>query len=219
MKRILWAAALLCTATLGAATLTAADCGCCVGPSRFALADSPSSMPVLLGLEPVRKDLKVSTLQEALLDSIRAEYKAKVGVTAATGLLNPKIAPKCQADLNSWRIAYNKRALRVLNPAQRARLREIERHLLQGYFLNSPSEQKLLGFTPEQTRKAADITLYDRRQAASIMKNFHDGKISPFQRDIQLHRLQHTVGRSMLHLLTPDQRSRYLGLQGPALKL
>lgn len=182
-------------------------------------AETPSSLPVLLGLEPVRKDLKLSSLQEALLDSLRAEYKAKVGVTAAAGLLDPKIAPRCQADLNAWRISYNKRALRVLNPAQQVRLRQIERNLLQGYFLNSPSEQKLLGFTPEQTRKAADIARYDRQQAASIMKNFHDGTISPFRRDIQLHRLQHAVGRSMLHLLTPEQETRYLGLKGPGVKL
>jgi hypothetical protein len=207
MKRILWAAALLCTATLGAADQPAA------------LPESPSSMPVLLGLEPVRKDLKLSSLQEALLDSLRAEYKAKVSVTATAGLADPKIAPKCEADLKSWRVAYNKRALRILSPSQQTRLRQIERQVLKGYFLNSPSEQKLLGFTPEQTKKAADIARYDRSQAARIMSDFHAGKISPFKKDIELHRLQTTTARSMVHLLTPAQQAQYLGLTGPKLKL
>lgn len=181
--------------------------------------DSPSSMPVLLGLEPVRRDLKVSSLQEALLDSLRAEYKAKVSVTATAGLTDPKIAAKCEADLKAWRISYNRRVLRILNEGQRERLRQIERQMLKGYFLNSPSEQKLLGFTPEQSRKATDIARYDRQQASSIMKNFHDGRISPFRKDIQLHRLQTTTARSMLHLLTPAQERQYLGLTGPKLKL
>ncbi|NBZ95269.1 MAG: hypothetical protein EBR40_02360 [Proteobacteria bacterium] len=211
---------LLAVVLLSASTLTAADSnGCCVGPSQFALPESPSSMPVLLGLEPVRKDLKLSSLQEALLDSLRAEYKAKVGVTASTGLLDPKSASKCEADLNSWRLSYNKRALRILSPAQQTRLREIERQMLKGYFLNSPSEQKLLGFTPIQTKKAADITTYDRQQASRIMADFHAGKVSHFKKDLELHRLQSMTARSMMHLLTPEQQRKYLGLTGPKLKL
>jgi hypothetical protein len=207
MKRILWAAALLCSATLNAAVQNAA------------LPESPSSMPVLLGLEPVRKDLKVSSLQEALLDSLRAEYKAKVSVTAAAGLADPKIAPKCEADLKAWRVSYNRRALRILNPRQQLRLRQIERQLLKGYFLNSPSEQKLLGFTPEQKKKAADIAAYDRRQSGEIQGKFHTGKMSSFRKDIELHRLQTTTARSMMHLLTPDQQKQYLGLQGEKIRL
>jgi len=209
MNRKLLLVALLLGASV---TLPAAD-------QLAALAESPSSMPILLGLEPVRKDLKVSSLQEALLDSLRAEYKAKVSVTAAAGLADPKIAPKCEADIKSWRVSYNQRALRILNPQQQLRLREIERQVLKGYFLNSPSEQKLLGFTPEQTKKAADIAAYDHRAAAQIQGDFHAGKISPFRKDIQLHRLQTTTARSMLHLLTPEQTQKYLGLTGPKLKL
>jgi hypothetical protein len=203
---------ILAAALLGVASLVAAE-------QPLSLPDSPSSMPVLLGLETVRKDLKISSLQEALLDSLRAEYKAKVSVTATAGLADPKIAPKCEADLKAWRVAYNKRALRILSPAQQTRLRQIERQMLKGYFLNSPSEQKLLGFTPEQTKKAADITRYDRSQAARIMSDYHAGKISPFKKDIELHRLQSTTARSMMHLLTPAQQREYLGLTGPKLNL
>lgn len=210
---------LLAVVLLSASALTAADCGCCVGPSRFSLPESPSSMPVLLGLEPVRKDLKVSSLQEALLDSLRAEYKAKVGVTASAGLLDPKIASKCEADLQAWRVSYNKRALRILSPSQQTRLREIERQMLKGYFLNSPSEQKVLGFTPQQSKKAAEISSYDRLQGSKIMADFHTGKISHFKKDIELHRLQSRTARSMMHLLTSAQQRQYLGLTGPKLKL
>lgn len=205
---------LIAAALLGAVTLTAAD-----SVSLPALPESPSSMPVLLGLEPVRKDLGISSLQAALLDSLRAEYKAKVGVTATAGLADPKLAPKCESDLKAARVSYNKRVLRILNPSQQQRLRQIERQMLKGYFLNSPSEQKLLGFTPGQTKKASEIAAYDRQQAARIIGDFRAGKTSPFKKDIELHRLQSTTARSMLHLLTPEQTQKYLGLQGPKLKL
>lgn len=195
-----------------AATLPAAD-------QIASLPESPSTMPVLLGLEPVRRDLKLSSLQEALLDSLRADYKAKVGITASAGLLDPKIAAKCEADLKASRIVYNKRALRILSPAQQTRLRQIERQMLKGYFLDSPSEQKLLGFTPEQSKKAADIARYDRLQAARIMSDYHACRISHFKKDIELHRLQSTTARSMMHLLTPEQQRKYLGLTGTKLKL
>jgi hypothetical protein len=211
MKRLI---TLLAAIFLGAsASLSAAD------KPLPALPDSPSTMPVLLGLEPVRKDLGISSLQEALLDSLRAEYKAKVSVTATAGLTDPSIAAKCEADLNKWRVAYNKRALHILNPQQQIRLRQIERQMLQGYFLKSPSEQKLLGFTAEQTKKAADIAAYDRKKDMEINAKFQAGKISPFKKDIEIHQLRSTTGRSMLHLLTPAQTAQYMGLQGPKMKL
>lgn len=181
--------------------------------------DSPASVPVLLGLEPVRQDLKLSSLQCALLDSLRAEYKAKVGVVAAVGLADKKATPKAAADLDSFRASYNRRALDVLNSGQQQRLRQIERQMLGPVILTSPSEQKLLGITPKQQQKLADIHRYDQTKAAEIMSNNHAGKISSFRKDLELRRLQKTVGRSIYAQLTTEQRKQWLGLAGPKLKL
>jgi hypothetical protein len=51
------------------------------------------------------------------------------------------------------------------------------------------------------------------------MKRFHEGRISSFRRDLDLRRLQKTIGRSIYALLTPDQRKQWLGLTGSKLKL
>jgi Spy/CpxP family protein refolding chaperone len=181
--------------------------------------DSPASVPVLLGLEPVRQDLKISSLQVALLDAIRSEYKAKVSVIAAVGLADPKLVPKAEADIRELRHRYNQRALNVLNPTQQKRLRQIERQMLGGALLTSTSEQKLLGITPEQAKKLAEIHAADKAKAAEINAKFNAGKISSFRRDIDLHRNLRTTSRSMLHVLTPEQTKQWLGLAGPKLKL
>jgi len=181
--------------------------------------DSPASVPVLLGLEPVRQDLKLSSLQCALLDSLRAEYKAKVGVVAAVGLADKKATPKAAADLDSFRATYNRRALDVLNSGQQQRLRQIERQMLGPVILTSPSEQKLLGITPKQQQKLVDIHRYDQTKAAEIMSNYHAGKISSFRKDLELRRLQKTTGRSIYAQLNAEQKKQWLGLTGPKLKL
>ena len=181
--------------------------------------DSPASVPVLLGLEPVRQDMKISSLQAAVLDSLRAEYKAKVGVIAAAGLADPKAVPHAEAVLLSLRMRYNQRAVNVLNPSQQQRLRQIERQMLRGGLLSAPSEQKLLGLSSDQCRKIAEIRSFERKRAAETMGRFRACKITSFHKDIDLHRNQTTASRSMLHLLTPDQTREWLVLQGPKLKL
>jgi hypothetical protein len=205
MKRI----ALLLSILLASASMAGAK----------TVSDSPASVPVLLGLEPVRQDLKISSLQAALLDSLRAEYKAKVGVVAAAGIVDSKLAPKAHADLVAYRASYNQRALNVLNPAQQQRLRQIERQMLGATLLTSASEQKLLNLNDRQVRKIGEIHAYEKTKAASIMKRFNEGKINSFRKDLDLRRLQKTVGRSIYNLLTPDQRKQWLGLAGPKLKL
>ena len=201
--------ALLLTALLAVALLTSAT----------AASDSPASVPVLLGLEPVRQDLKLTTLQCALLDSLRAEYKAKVGVVAAVGLADKKAAPKAAADIASYRATYNRRALNVLSPTQQTRLGQIERQMLGATILTSVSEQKLLGLNERQVRKISEISAYEQKKAAAIMKKFNDGKSTSFSKDIDLRNLQKTIGRSIYAHLTPDQRKQWLGLTGPKLKL
>ena len=201
--------ALLLTALLAAALLTSAT----------AASDSPASVPVLLGLEPVRQDLKLTTLQCALLDSLRAEYKAKVGVVAAVGMADKKAAPKASSDIASYRATDNRRALNVLSPTQQTRLRQIERQMLGATLLTSVSEQKLLGLNERQVRKIGEISAYEQKKAAAIMKKFNEGKSTPFHKNIDLRRLQKTVGRSIYAQLTEDQKKQWLGLTGPKLKL
>jgi hypothetical protein len=105
---------------------------CLVAPAVRAMTaavDHPGSLPILLGVEKVRTELKLDSLQRALLDSLRDEYKS-----AARKLTNPmpKTPPEraaAHAKLLRLNDQFNRRALSVLNPSQRAKLAGIEARL------------------------------------------------------------------------------------------
>ena len=182
-------------------------------------ADSPASVPVLLGLEPVREDLKLSSLQDALLDSLRADYKARARQITAIGMADQDAALRADWDLKDLRKQFNQRALNVLNPSQQDRLRQIERQMLGGTLLTSLSEQKLLGLTPAQQQSLAVIEKRNQAQAAAVTAQFNTGKISSFRKTIDLHRIQQNSSKQILAVLTPKQKKQWEILSGQKLGL
>ena len=180
--------------------------------------DSISYMPVLLNQPEIHKDLKISAAQDTRIDMIRAECRAKVGVLSAEGLLDPALSPGALKTLPSYQASCNRRVLAVLNPAQRARFRQIERQFHGGLFLLSPSEQNLLKLTPDQRQKVAEIRSVDAAKAAEVQKAFLAGKKSQLRRDVDLHQIRRTTARSLLHLLTPEQEREWLSSLGTPLK-
>jgi hypothetical protein len=181
--------------------------------------DSPASVPVLLGLDPVREDLKLSSLQCALLDSLRSEYKARARQITAIGMADQDAALRANWDLKDLRNQFNQRALDVLTASQQDRLRQIERQMLGGRLLTSVSEQKLLGLTPQQQLSLAILEKSDQANASVIMGQFTSGKISSFRKDIELHRNQQAISRQMLAVLTPKQKKQWEILTGQKLGL
>ena len=181
--------------------------------------DSPASVPVLLGLDPVRQDLKLSSLQCALLDSLRADYKSQARQITAIGMADQDAALRADWDLKDLRKQFNQRALNVLNGEQQDRLRQIERQMLGGALLTSVSEQKLLGLTPQQQQSLAVIEKSDKANASAIMARFTAGKISSFRKDIALHRNQQATSKKMLAVLTPKQKKQWEILSGQKLGL
>jgi len=176
-------------------------------PSR---ADSPSRMPVLLGLPAVRKALAITEPQAALLDVIRAEYKAKSGVVSAARLMDDELTAYADRRLARLRTRYNQRVLSVLTPEQTVKFRKMERGIDGGIFLISPSEQEFLGLTAKQKERVAEITAADGAREQAVLAKFRAGKISPLRRDLDLHRIRRSTDRSMLHLLTPAQKSLWV---------
>jgi Spy/CpxP family protein refolding chaperone len=180
--------------------------------------DSISYMPDLLNQQAVCNDLKLTPIQKARIDAIRAEYRAKVGVVSAAGLLDTTLDSKAEKKLASYHASCNQRVLRILTPAQRIRFREIERQFQGGLFLLSPSEQNLLKLTPDQRHKAAEILSVDSAKASEVQKAFLAGKKSALRKEIDLHRIQRTTARSLLHLLTPEQKTEWLASLGTPVK-
>jgi hypothetical protein len=183
-----------------------------------ASADSISCMPVLLNQPLIRKDLNLTAPQTARIDLITAECRAKVGVLSAVGLLDPTLSPLSIKDLPAYQRSCNNRALAVLSSEQRVRFRQIERQFHGGLFLLSPSEQKLLGLTSDQSHKIVEIRATDAAKAAEVQKDFLAGKKSQLRREIDLNRIHRTTARSLLHLLTPEQQQAWLSSLGTPLK-
>ena len=187
-------------------------------PVATSTADSISYMPVLLNQPEIHKDLKISPVQDARINVIRAECRAKVGVLSAEGLLDPLLAPVALKNLPRYQSSCNRRVLAVLTPSQRVRFREIERQFHGGLFLLSPSEQNLLKLTPEQRHKIAEIRSVDATKAAEFQQAFREGKKTQLPREMDLHRIHRTTARSLLAVLTPEQKKVWLSSLGTPLK-
>ena len=186
--------------------------------ANVATADSISLMPVLLNQPLIRKDLKLSPVQDARIDVIRAECRAKVGVLSAVGILDPSSSQIAIKDLPAYQARCNRRVLAVMTPEQSIRFRQIERQFHGGLFLLSPSEQNLLKLTPDQRRKITEIRSFDSAKAAEVQKDFLAGKKSQLRREIDLNRIHRTTARSLLYLLTPEQKQVWLNSLGAPLK-
>jgi len=187
-------------------------------PVDTSTADSISYMPVLLNQPQIHEDLKISPVQDARINVIRAECRAKVGVLSAEGLLDPLLAPVALKNLPRYQATCNNRVLAVLTPAQRVRFRQIERQFHGGLFLLSPSEQNLLKLTPEQRHKITEIRSVDSSKAAEVQQSFREGKKTQLRREIDLHRIHRTTARSLLAVLTPEQKKEWLDSLGTPLK-
>jgi hypothetical protein len=187
-------------------------------PVATSSADSISYMPVLLNQPEIHKDLKISPVQDARINVIRAECRAKVGVLSAEGLLDPLLAPVALKNLPRYQASCNRRVLAVLTPSQRVRFREIERQFHGGLFLLSPSEQNLLKLTPEQRHKIAEVRSVDASKAAEVQQAFREGKKTQLRREMDIHRIHRTTARSLLAVLTPEQKKVWLSSLGTPLK-
>ena len=174
---------------------------------------------MLLGLDPVRQDLKLSSLQCALLDSLRSQYKTQARNITAIGMGGEDAAMRAGSDLKSLRKQYNKRALAVLSPSQQDRLRQIERQMLEGALLTSPAEQQLLGLSGPQQQAIAAISKADQAKASSIYNQFNSGKISSFRKDINLRRNQKQTSKQMMAVLDGKQKMNWLVLSGQKMGL
>jgi len=180
--------------------------------------DSISYLPVLLNQPAVSNDLKLSPIQKLQIDTVRAEYRAKVGIVSAAGLLDTTLDSKAGKKLAAYHVSCNKRVIGILNPAQRIRFREIERQFQGGLFLLSPSEQNLLKLTPDQRRKITEIRSFDAAKVVDVQKAFLAGKKSTLRKEIDLHQIHRTTARSLLHLLTPEQKIEWLASLGTPVK-
>lgn len=182
--------------------------------ATIAPSDHPGSVPILLGLDKVRAELKVDSLQKAVLDSIRSEYKSAARKLTDPMPVTPEQRVAAEKQLVALNERYNQRALSVLSDTQRKRFMQIEHHLLGATMLYSPKVQKKVGLTPEQQKQVAGMLDAEKTYVAKVNRQFEAGKIS-YQDRLELLRTKRLAqGTQLLKLLTPVQRDALSSLGG-----
>lgn len=186
-------------------------------PATTPAVDNPGALPILLGLDPVRAELKLDSLQRAVLDSLRGEYKS-----AARKLTNPMPAtPEARSAAEKEWVAltdrYNARALSVLNASQRKRLLEVEHRLLGATALYTPSVQKKVALTGVQKKQIESIRLKGIEYVGRVNRQFEEGKIGYHDRLDLLRSRRISQGAALMKILTPTQRDAFVALGGSKL--
>jgi hypothetical protein len=179
-----------------------------------AAVDHPGALPLLLGVEKVRSELRLDSLQRALLDSLRDEYKSAARKLTHPMPQSPLERAAAQGKLHQLNRQFNRRALSILNPAQRDKLSTIEAKFLGSTLLYSPSVQAKLKLTEEQKQRIESIRQKGVAYVGKVNRKFEEGKISQQQRLQLLRNRRMAQGAEILRLLTPEQRSAMLALQG-----
>jgi Spy/CpxP family protein refolding chaperone len=176
--------------------------------------ENPGSLPVLVSLEHVSKDLHLTSLQRSVIAGLRSDYRAAAIKISKAGCVASSDTAQLQLQLDHLSATYNERVLTLLNPRQRRRLREIERQILGGTLLTSPSEQQFLGLTEPQKKKIELLAQDDRKKAAAINLKAHQGKLNYHRQVMALrkNRLQHA--NAMVTVLTPEQLETWKKAQG-----
>lgn len=205
MKRLL----LLAITAIGFAGCATAQQG-----GAPAKTDHPGSVPILLGLQPVRQDLNLTPAQCGLLDALLAGYKSQAKNLVQLGNADMDSSLRASWDLRSLRKQFNTRALSVLSASQLDRFRQIERQMLGGQLLTSPSEQKLLGLSADQQARLVALENADQSRVAAIMVKAQAGQLSPYWKGVKLRENSRQTSDQMLSVLTHQQKKNWLVLCG-----
>lgn len=184
--------------------LRAADCGCI--PQSPEAAGHPGSVPVLLGLDPVRKELKLTAAQTAELDQIRSGFKSAARRLTAQPPATQAARRSAEVRLASLKGAADASALAVLTPVQQSRLAQIEHHVLGASMLAVPSVQKSLGLSASQIAGIDKIRQSGLAFAGAVNRRFENGEIGHQERLAILHARRIKQAKAMAALLTPAQR-------------
>jgi hypothetical protein len=180
--------------------------------------DHPGALPILLGLDNVRNDLRISPSQAIKLDAIRNALRAEARKIVASAGSSAATLRNAEASLQKAATTANARALALLTPAQKSRLTQIEHQLLGGTLLASPSVQKQLALSTSQITSIEKIRAGEATYTNKVNADFHEGLISHQDR-IELLRARRLADADrMMSVLTPEQRKAKLSFAGQPLK-
>lgn len=178
----------------------------------------PGSVAILLGLDRVRKELGLSSLQRAVLNDIRSDYRDGARNIVAKAAADPAQKAAAQRQLEVLTERSNRRALAVLNPEQAAAFKKIERQFLGAYALLDPEIQQQLALTAKQKQKLAAVWAHYQREISAVNKAYEQGEISHNARIRELSDLRYDQSDDMLERLTKAQYAQFEALIGRPLE-
>lgn len=179
--------------------------------------ENPGSLPILISLDHVSQDLHLTSLQKSVIVGLRSDYRTAAMKLMRTPHQTPAQIADAQKKLEQLSVSFNQRAIDVLTPSQRHRLREVERQVLGGTLLVAPSEQKLLGLSQEQQQKIEKIHQDSYQKAMDIDLRADQGKMNYHRQILALRRNRKNHGAKMLRVLTPAQRKMWEEQKGKKL--
>ncbi|PWU10372.1 MAG: hypothetical protein C5B47_02210 [Verrucomicrobia bacterium] len=178
----------------------------------------PGALPLLAGIETIREDLKLTPLQEVVLDSIRNEYRSEAQQTyLAANFKKASSLQHAEKSLLRLQYKYNRRVFSALNKAQKKRLKEVEARVLGGFLLFRDPVQQSLGLNAAQKTKVVKIENKTLASLERINRQTIEKRSDPFKRAAALHALRESSSAQLLTILTPEQRQKLAiwGKKGP----
>ena len=176
------------------------------------------AVPVLLGLDSVRKELGLTKSQCDQLDKIRSAFKSDARLITTRPPVTQVERSAANSTVKTLMTRYNDKAVAVLTPQQHARLVQIERQTLGGLMLFQPDEQKLLGLTAEQIASLGKIRSNGEAFASRVTNLFEKGDLTLQERLTTLRNYRVKESAKALRVLSPKQRKAFISLQGTKLK-
>jgi Spy/CpxP family protein refolding chaperone len=179
--------------------------------------ENPGSLPILINLDDVGRDLQLTSLQKSGVAELRSDYRAAAIKLMRVHHQNRAELAQAQQKLEKLSFDYNRRTMDLLTSLQQHRLREIERQILGGTLLIAPSEQKLLGLSEEQRQKIEKIHQDYYKRAIDIDLRADKGKLNYHQQILALRKNRKQHGIAMVKVLTPEQQKVWERSQGKKL--
>lgn len=171
------------------------------------------SLPLLLTSDNVREDLQLNSLQCAVLDSMRSEYKTEARKLVATQPQTPEARAIAQSKLDALNEKYNRRALSALSTKQAEELLSIQHRVLKGFTLILPAVQARLQLNRDQRNQISSIQAKFTTYNGKVNRDFEAGKISSFERRARLAKYRMEQSAAMENILTPAQLAQLTSLR------
>lgn len=174
----------------------------------------PGSAAILLGLDRVRQELGLTSLQRAILNDIRADYRDGARTIAAKAAADPGQKSAAREQLATLTKKSNRRAVAVLNPTQRTAFEKIERRYLGVWALLDPEVQTELGLTPKQKTKLAHVWAHYQGAISDVNRAYEQGEISHNERITDLYSIRYDASDDLRERLTNAQRAKLAEIVG-----